>query len=60
MTIYLKKTEFKATLNLRTRSAKGSLPKKAPQFKKEKTLTLGSKLTVVEGEDVDGDEGVDG
>jgi hypothetical protein len=29
-------------------------------LKKEKTLTLGSKLEVAEGEDVDGDEGVDG
>jgi hypothetical protein len=29
-------------------------------LKKEKTLTLGSKLVVAEGEDVDVDEGVDG
>jgi hypothetical protein len=29
-------------------------------LKKGKTLTLGSKLAVAEGEDVDGDEGVDG
>jgi hypothetical protein len=29
-------------------------------LKKEKTLSLGSKLEVAEGEDVDVDEGVDG
>jgi hypothetical protein len=29
-------------------------------LKKEKTLTLGSKLVVAEGEDVEVDEGVDG
>jgi hypothetical protein len=29
-------------------------------LKKGKTLTLGSKLVVAEGEDVDVDEGVDG
>jgi hypothetical protein len=29
-------------------------------LKKEKTLSLGSKLEVSEGEDVDVDEGVDG
>jgi hypothetical protein len=29
-------------------------------LKKEKTLTLGSKLEVAAGEDVDVDEGVDG
>jgi hypothetical protein len=28
-------------------------------LKKEKTLTIGSKLEVAEGGDVDGDEGVD-
>ncbi len=40
--------------------AKGSQPKKAPRLKKEKTLTLSSKLEVAEGGDVDVDEGVDG
>jgi hypothetical protein len=44
----LKETELKAALNGSTRRAKGSPPKKAPRFKKEKTLTLGSKLAVVE------------
>jgi hypothetical protein len=34
--------------------------KKAHRLKKEKTLTLGSKLEVAEGEDVDIDESVDG
>jgi hypothetical protein len=39
--------------------AKGSPPKKAPRLKKEKMLTLGSKLAVVEGVGVDGDEVAD-
>jgi hypothetical protein len=39
--------------------AKGSLPKKAQLLKKEKTLTLGSKLAAVERGDVDGDEVAD-
>jgi hypothetical protein len=34
-------------------------PKKAPRFKKEKMLTLGSKLAVVEGDGVDGYEVAD-
>ncbi len=52
----LKETELKAALTGSTRSAKGSPPKKAQQLKKEKTLTLGSKLAVVEGGGVNGDE----
>ncbi len=55
----LKETELKAALTVSTRRAKGSPPKKAQRLKKEKTLTLGSKLAVVEGGDVDGDEVAD-
>jgi hypothetical protein len=55
----LKETELKAALNCCTRRAKGSPPKKAPWLKKKKTLTLGSKLAVVEGGGVDGDEVAD-
>jgi hypothetical protein len=56
----LKETELKSALTGSTRRAKGSLPKKAQRLKKEKTLTIGSKLEVAEGEDIDVDEGVDG
>ncbi len=56
----LKETELKAALTGSTRRAKGSPPKKAQWLKKEKTLTIGSKLEVAEGEDVEVDEGVDG
>jgi hypothetical protein len=56
----LKETELKAVLTGSTRRAKGSPPKKAQRLKKEKTFTLGFKLEVAEGEDVDVDEGVDG
>jgi hypothetical protein len=43
-----------------TRRAKGSPPKKKqPWLKKEKTLSLGSKLAVVEVCSVDGDEVAD-
>ncbi len=52
--------ELKAALTGSTRRAKGSPPKKAQWLKKEKTLTLGSKLEVAEGEDVEVDGGVDG
>ncbi len=57
----LKETELKAALNWSTRRAKGSPLKKAPRLKKEKSLTLGSKLAVVElavveGGGVDADE----
>ncbi len=45
---------------MKLRRAKGSPPKKAPWLKKEKTLTLGSKLEVAEGEEVDVDKAVDG
>jgi hypothetical protein len=38
---------------------KGSPPKKAPRFKKEKTLTLCSNLDIAEGGDVVVDEDVD-
>jgi hypothetical protein len=60
----LKETELKAALNWSTRRAKGSPRKKAPRLKKEKSLTLGSKLAVVElavveGGGVDGDEVAD-
>jgi hypothetical protein len=55
----LKETELKAALNWSTRRGKGSPPKKAPWLKKEKTLTLGFKLAVVEGGGVDGDEVAD-
>jgi hypothetical protein len=34
--------------------------KESTRVEKEKTLTLGSKLEVAEGEDVDVDEGADG
>ncbi len=52
----LKETEVKAALTGSTRKAKGSPPKKAQRLKKEKTLTLGSKLAVVEGGGDEGDE----
>ena len=55
----LKETELKGALTGSTRRAKGSPPKKAPWLKKKKTLTLGSKLAVVEGGGVDGDEVAD-
>jgi hypothetical protein len=55
-----KETELKAALTGSTRRAKGSPPKKAQWLKKEKTLTLGSKFEVAEGEDVEVDGGVDG
>jgi hypothetical protein len=55
----LKETELKAAPTGSTRRAKGSPPKKAQRLKKEKTLTLGSKLAVVEVGDVDGDEVAD-
>jgi hypothetical protein len=38
---------------------KGSLRKKAPRFKKEKTLTLCSDLEIAEGGDIVVDEDVD-
>ncbi len=57
-TDYQKKTELKAALNWSTRRAKGS-QRKRHCWKKEKTLTLGSKLAVVEGGGVDGDEVAD-
>jgi hypothetical protein len=53
---FTKETELKAAQTGSTRRAKGSLPKKAQHLKKEKTLTLGSKLAVVKGGDVSGDE----
>jgi hypothetical protein len=49
-----------ATINKQQIRAKGRLPREAQQLKKEKTLTLGSKLEVAEGKDVEVDEGVDG
>ncbi len=52
----LKEIELKAALTGSTRRAKGSPPKKAQWLRKEKTLTLGSKLAVVEGGGVNGDE----
>ncbi len=52
----LKEIELKAALTGSTRRAKGSPPKKAQWLEKEKTLTLGSNLAVVEGGGVDGDE----
>jgi hypothetical protein len=55
----LKETELETALNWSTRRANGSPPKKAPRLKKEKTLTLVSKLAVVEGGGVDGDEVAD-
>ncbi len=54
-----KETELTVALTRITRKAKGSPPKKAQQLEKEKMLTLSSKLAVVEGGGVDGDEVAD-
>jgi hypothetical protein len=50
---------FGYTYRADCRRAKDSPPKKAPWLKKEKMLTLGSELAVVEGGSVDGDEVAD-
>jgi hypothetical protein len=55
----LKETELKAALTVSTRRAKRQPAKEITMVEKEKTLTLGSKLAVVEGGGVDGDEVAD-